>query len=48
MALKNEGEAKQGIAVAIIWTGLAYTGAFLIGLAAIAMYKQGPFADHPV
>src|SRR5699024_5030869 len=40
MALRNDREAKQGITVAIIWTLLAYTGAFLIGLAAIAMYKQ--------
>ncbi len=45
MALKNDREAKQGITVAIIWTILAYTGAFLIGLAAIAMYQQGSFAD---
>src|SRR5699024_3276180 len=45
MALKNEKEAKQGIAVAIIWTVLAYVGAFLIGLTAIAIYKQCSFAD---
>ena len=45
MALKNDREAKQGITVAIIWTVLAYTGAFLIGLAAIAMYNQGTFSD---
>ncbi len=45
MALKNEKEAKQGIRVAIIWTIFAYVGAFLIGLSAIAMYRQGSFAD---
>lgn len=45
MALKDDKDAKQGIIVAIIWTVLAYTGAFLIGLAAIAMYKQGSFTD---
>ncbi|MEW9675720.1 sodium/proline symporter [Lentibacillus sp. L22] len=45
MALKNDKEAKQGISVAIIWTVMAYTGAFLIGLAAIALYQQGSFAD---
>ena len=45
MALKNEKEAKQGIWIAVIWTLLAYTGAFVIGLAAIAMYKQGSFVD---
>ncbi|SEU10012.1 sodium/proline symporter [Salinibacillus kushneri] len=45
MALKNVKEAKQARNVAIIWTILAYTGAFLIGLAAIAMYSQGSFSD---
>lgn len=45
MALKNKREAKQATTVAIIWTILAYTGAFLIGLAAIAMFQQGSFAD---
>lgn len=45
MALKNDHEAKQAITVAIIWTILAYAGAFLIGLTAIAMYEQGSFAD---
>lgn len=45
MAFKNDKEAKQGIYVGVIWTIIAYTGAFLIGLAAIAMYKQGTFAD---
>lgn len=45
MALKNDKEAKQGITIAIVWTILAYTGAFVIGLAAIAMYKQGAFTD---
>ncbi|GGA71307.1 sodium/proline symporter [Ornithinibacillus halotolerans] len=45
MALKNEKEAKQGSAVAIIWTFLAYGGAFLIGICAIAIYEQGSFSD---
>ncbi|WP_029271294.1 sodium/proline symporter [Virgibacillus alimentarius] len=45
MALKNEKEVKQGMTVAIVWTVLAYIGAFLIGLAAIAIYDQGSFAD---
>ncbi|ASN04417.1 sodium/proline symporter [Virgibacillus necropolis] len=45
MALKNDKEANQGSMVAIIWTFLAYGGAFLIGLCAIAMYSQGSFAD---
>ncbi|SEP83359.1 sodium/proline symporter [Virgibacillus subterraneus] len=45
MALKNDKEANQGSVVAIIWTVLAYSGAFLIGICAIAMYSQGSFAD---
>ena len=45
MALKNEKEAKQAKIVGIVWTLLAYAGAFAIGLAAIVMYKQGSFAD---
>lgn len=45
MALKDKKEAKQARNVAIVWTILAYTGAFLIGLAAIAMYSQGTFSD---
>lgn len=45
MALKNDKEVNQGITVAIIWTVLAYVGAFIIGLSAIAMYKQGTFTD---
>lgn len=45
MALKNERDAKQARNVAVVWTILAYSGAFLIGLSAIAMYSQGSFAD---
>lgn len=45
MAMKDDKEAKQGVAVGIIWTIMAYTGAFLIGLCAIAMYSQDSFAD---
>ncbi|PAV28793.1 sodium:proline symporter [Virgibacillus profundi] len=45
MALKSEKDANQGTVVAIIWTFLAYGGAFLIGLSAIAMYDQGSFTD---
>ncbi|GAA0590902.1 sodium/proline symporter [Virgibacillus siamensis] len=45
MALKNDKEAKQGSIVAIIWTILAYSGAFMIGICAITMYSQGSFAD---
>ncbi|MFD2638954.1 sodium/proline symporter [Piscibacillus salipiscarius] len=45
MALKNEKEVRQGTIVAIVWTILAYGGAFMIGITAIAMYQQGSFAD---
>lgn len=45
MALKDNKEANQGSIVAIVWTFLAYGGAFLIGLCAIAIYSQGSFAD---
>src|SRR5699024_3555796 len=45
MALKNDKEANQGFTVVFIWTVIDYTGAFLIGLAAIALYHQGSFAD---
>jgi SSS sodium solute transporter superfamily len=45
MALKNEKEANQAIAIGTLWTILAYAGAFTIGLTAIALYKQDRFAD---
>jgi len=45
MALKNVKEANTGRNVAIIWTILAYAGAFAIGICAIALYKQGQFSD---
>lgn len=45
MAMKNDKDTKQGIIVGIVWTILAYTGAFLIGITAIAIYSQGSFAD---
>lgn len=45
MALRDDRDARQGIVVGIVWTLLAYAGAFIIGLAAIAMYAQGSFAD---
>ncbi|OPX04679.1 sodium/proline symporter [Geobacillus sp. LEMMY01] len=45
MALKDTREAKTAKTVAIIWTLLAYGGAFLIGLAALALYQNQSFAD---
>lgn len=45
MALKNEKEAKTGSIVAIIWTILAYSGAFLIGITALTLYQDHSFVD---
>jgi len=45
MALKNKKEANTGSIVAIVWTILAYSGAFLIGITAITLYQNHPFAD---
>ncbi|KKB44223.1 sodium/proline symporter [Bacillus thermotolerans] len=45
MALKNEKEAKTASRVAIIWTILAYGGAFMIGLTALTLYQGQGFAD---
>lgn len=45
MAMKNEKEANIGITVGILWTIIAYTGAFLIGLAAIVLFPQETFDD---
>lgn len=45
MALKNKKEARTGSIVAIAWTFMAYSGAFLIGIAAITLYQNHQFAD---
>ncbi|MGG0657015.1 sodium/proline symporter [Rummeliibacillus pycnus] len=45
MALKNRKEANTGSIVAIVWTILAYCGAFLIGITAITLYQDHQFAD---
>jgi len=45
MALKNEKEANTARNVAIIWTILAYAGAFTIGLCGLALYKTDQFKD---
>ncbi|KMY52780.1 sodium:proline symporter [Bacillus sp. FJAT-27231] len=45
MALKNKKEAKIASRVAIIWTILAYSGAFMIGLTALTLYQGQNFAD---
>ncbi|WP_100403746.1 sodium/proline symporter [Bacillus sp. FJAT-42315] len=45
MALKNDKEAKTASIVAIVWTFLAYGGAFLIGITALTLYQGQNFAD---
>lgn len=45
MALRSEKEAKQGSIVAITWTILAYSGAFMIGITALTLYQGQVFAD---
>lgn len=45
MALKNKKEAKTGSVVAIVWTLLAYAGAFMIGITALTLYQDRSFAD---
>lgn len=45
MALKNEKETRTARNVAIVWTLLAYSGAFMVGITAITLYNQGDFSD---
>jgi sodium/proline symporter len=45
MAMRNDRDVRQGTAIAIGWTLLAYAGAILIGLAAAALYGPNAVAD---
>lgn len=45
MALRNEKEARTASVVGIIWTVLAYGGAFLIGITALTLYDPANFSD---
>ncbi len=45
MALRNDKETYQGRIVAIIWTVLAYGGAFMIGLLGYKMVQNGLLGD---
>jgi sodium/proline symporter len=45
MAMKSDRDVKVGAGIAIAWTLLAYTGAIVLGLAAITLYGQGVVAD---
>ncbi|HBZ10963.1 MAG TPA: sodium/proline symporter [Bacillus bacterium] len=45
MALKNPKEVKVASITGIVWMVLAFLGAFLIGITAIALYNSGEFTD---
>ncbi|GAA0442035.1 sodium/proline symporter [Lentibacillus halophilus] len=46
MALKNAKDAKIAGITGIIWTVMAFAGAFFIGITAIALYNIGNFPDE--
>lgn len=45
MAMKSDREVRTGAGIAIIWTILAYTGAIVLGLSAIALYGHQAVSD---
>ncbi|WP_124070755.1 sodium/proline symporter [Filibacter tadaridae] len=45
MALRSKKEARTGSIVAVSWTVLAYSGAFMIGITALTLYQGQTFAD---
>ncbi|MGQ1786646.1 MULTISPECIES: sodium/proline symporter [unclassified Saccharicrinis] len=45
MALRNDRETKQARVVAVIWTMLAYVGAFAIGLIGYKLVQSGVLGD---
>lgn len=46
MALRSEKEAKIASITGIVWTFIAFFGAFFIGIMAIALYNVNDFADE--
>jgi len=46
MAIRNQGEVRSARNVAMIWTGLAYAGAVLIGLFGIGFVQSGYLAGE--
>jgi len=46
MAIRNQGEVRSARNVAMIWTGLAYAGAVLIGLFGIGYVQSGYLAGE--
>jgi sodium/proline symporter len=45
MAMRDDADVKRGAWIAIAWTLLAYTGAIVIGLSALALYGRGAVTD---
>ncbi|GGJ99864.1 sodium:proline symporter [Lentibacillus kapialis] len=48
MALRSEKDAKVASITGIVWTLIAFFGAFFIGIMAIALYNINDFADEEV
>ena len=45
MAMRSDHDVRRGRSVAIVWTLLAYAGAIVIGLSALALYGKGAVSD---
>ncbi len=45
MAMRNDTDVRRGAWIAIAWTLLAYTGAIIIGVSALALYGRGAVSD---
>ena len=45
MAMRSDADVRHGAWIAIVWTLLAYVGAIVIGLSALALYGRGAVQD---
>lgn len=45
MAMRDDADVRRGAWIAVVWTLLAYTGAIVIGLSALALYGRGAVTD---
>jgi sodium/proline symporter len=45
MAMRSDADVRRGRWIAIVWTLLAYLGAIVIGLSALALYGKGAVGD---
>jgi sodium/proline symporter len=45
MAMKNDRDVRRGSVIAVLWTLVAYVGAIVIGLCALALYGKGAVND---